>query len=44
MLAIIPTVLVVSWLLGFIAFHVSSEIIHLLLICAVISFTHRRCA
>jgi Family of unknown function (DUF5670) len=38
MLAIIAAVLVVLWLLGFLAFHVSSEIIHLLLICAVISF------
>ena len=37
MLAIIAAVLVVLWLLGFLAFHVSSGLIHLLLICAVIS-------
>jgi fatty acid desaturase len=38
MLAIIAAVLVVLWLLGFLAFHISSGLIHLLLICAVISF------
>jgi hypothetical protein len=37
MLAIIAAVLVL-WVLGFLAFHVSSGLIHLLLICAVISF------
>jgi Family of unknown function (DUF5670) len=37
MLAIIAAVLVVLWLLGFLAFHVSSGFIHLLLILAVIS-------
>jgi len=37
MLAIIAAVLVILWLLGFLAFHVSSGIIHLLLILAVIS-------
>jgi Family of unknown function (DUF5670) len=37
MLAIIAAVLVVMWLLGFLAFHVSSGLIHILLILAVIS-------
>src|SRR4030095_4488502 len=37
MLAIIAAVLVVLWLLGFLAFHVSSGFIHLLLILAVLS-------
>jgi len=38
MLAIIAAVLVVLWPLGFLAFPVSSGLIHILLICAVISF------
>jgi hypothetical protein len=37
MLAIIAAVLVALWLLGFLAFHVSSGLIHLLLILAIIS-------
>ena len=37
MLAIIAAVLVVLWLLGFLAFHVSSGLIHILLVLAVIS-------
>jgi len=37
MLAAIAAVLVVLWLLGFLAFHVSSGLIHILLILAVIS-------
>jgi hypothetical protein len=37
MLAIISGVLLVLWLLGFTAFHVTSGFIHLLLILAVIS-------
>jgi undecaprenyl pyrophosphate phosphatase UppP len=37
MLAIIAAVLVVLWLLGFLAFHVTTGFIHLLLILAVIS-------
>jgi Family of unknown function (DUF5670) len=37
MLAIIGVVLLVMWLLGFIAFHVTSGVIHLLLILAVVS-------
>jgi len=37
MLAIIAAVLVVLWLLGFLAFHVTTGFIHLLLIVAVIS-------
>jgi hypothetical protein len=35
--AIIGVVLLVMWLLGFIAFHVTSGVIHLLLILAVVS-------
>jgi hypothetical protein len=37
MLAAIAGVLLVLWLLGFLAFHVSSGFIHILLILAVIS-------
>jgi hypothetical protein len=37
MLAIIAAVLVVLWLLGFTAFHVTSGFIHILLVLAVIS-------
>ncbi len=37
MLATIAAVLVVMWLLGFFALHVSSFLIHLLLLFAVIS-------
>jgi hypothetical protein len=37
MLAIIAAVLVVMWLLGFFALHISSFLIHILLIVAVIS-------
>jgi Family of unknown function (DUF5670) len=37
MLAILAAVLVVLWLLGFLAFHVSSGLIHIVLILAVIS-------
>ena len=37
MLAIIAAVLVILWLLGFLAFHVTTGFIHLLLILAVIS-------
>lgn len=36
-LALIGLVLLVLWLLGFIAFHVSSGVIHILLVLAVIS-------
>ena len=36
MLAIIAAVLVVLWLLGFLAFHVAGGLIHLLLVVAVI--------
>lgn len=38
MLAIIAVVLVVLWLLGFLAFHVAGGLIHLLLIVAVVMF------
>jgi len=37
MLAILAAVLVVLWLLGFLAFHISSGLIHIVLILAVIS-------
>ena len=37
MLAIIAGVLLVLWLLGFTAFHVTSGVIHILLVLAVIS-------
>jgi Family of unknown function (DUF5670) len=37
MLAMIGAVLIVLWLLGFIAFHVTSGAIHILLVLAVIS-------
>ena len=36
MLGIIAAVLVVLWLLGFLAFHVSSALIHVLLLIAVV--------
>jgi hypothetical protein len=38
MLGIIAAVLVVLWLLGFVAFHVSAGFIHILLVLAVIMF------
>ena len=37
MLAILAAVLLLLWLLGFLAFHVSSGLIHILLVLAVIS-------
>ena len=37
MLALIGLVLLVMWLLGFVAFHVTSGVIHILLVLAVIS-------
>jgi energy-converting hydrogenase Eha subunit G len=37
MLAAIAGILLVLWLLGFLAFHVSSAFIHILLLLAVIS-------
>jgi hypothetical protein len=37
MLAIIAAVLLIMWLLGFTAFHVTSGLIHILLVLAVIS-------
>jgi bacteriorhodopsin len=36
MLAIIATVLIVLWLLGFLAFHVSSGFIHILLVIGIV--------
>jgi hypothetical protein len=38
MLAIIGAVLLVAWLLGFLAFHVTVGVIHILLILALVSF------
>ncbi len=37
MLALIGLVLLVMWLLGFVAFHVSTGVIHILLVLAIIS-------
>ena len=37
MLALIGLVLLVMWLLGFVAFHVTSGVIHVLLILALVS-------
>ena len=37
MLALLGLVLLVLWLLGFVAFHVSSGVIHILLVLALIS-------
>jgi hypothetical protein len=37
MLAMIGLVLLVMWLLGFVAFHVTSGVIHILLVLAIIS-------
>lgn len=37
MLALIGLVLIVLWLMGFLAFHVTSGMIHLLLVLALIS-------
>ncbi len=36
MFAIIATVLIVLWLLGFLAFHVSSGLIHVLLVIGMV--------
>jgi hypothetical protein len=38
MLATIAAVLIVLWLLGFLAFHVSSSLIHVLLVVGLIVF------
>lgn len=37
MLALIGLVLLVMWLLGFVAFHVTTGVIHILLVLAIIS-------
>ncbi len=37
MLALLGLVLLVMWLLGFVAFHVTTGVIHILLVLAVIS-------
>ena len=36
MLALIATVLIVLWLLGFFAFHVSAGVVHVLLIIGIV--------
>jgi hypothetical protein len=36
MLALIATVLIVLWLLGFFAFHVSAGVVHILLIIGIV--------
>ena len=36
MLALIATVLIVLWLLGFFAFHVSTGVVHVLLIIGIV--------
>jgi uncharacterized protein DUF5670 len=38
MLGIIAAVLIVRWLLGFLAFHVSSSAIHVLLVIGIVLF------
>ncbi|MDQ6609029.1 MAG: lmo0937 family membrane protein [Bacteroidota bacterium] len=38
LLYIIAVILVIAWLLGYFAFHVSSGLIHILLVAAVIIF------
>ena len=38
MLLAIGVILLIAWLLGFIAFHVTSGLIHLVLVLAVIAF------
>jgi hypothetical protein len=38
MLAIIAAILLVLWLLGFLAFHVAGGLIHILLVVAIIVF------
>jgi hypothetical protein len=38
MLAIIGVVLLVLWLLGFLAFHVASGLIHILVVAAIVMF------
>jgi hypothetical protein len=38
MLAIIAAILIVLWLLGFLAFHVGGALIHILLVIAIIVF------
>lgn len=38
MLAIIAAILLVLWLLGFLAFHVAGPLIHILLVIAIIVF------
>ena len=36
MLAIIATILIVLWLLGFLAFHISTGLIHVLLVIGIV--------
>jgi Family of unknown function (DUF5670) len=48
MLGIIAAVLIVLWLLGFLAFHVSSSVVHVLLVIGIamlfVHFFRRRAA
>ncbi len=37
MLALIATVLIVLWLLGFFAFHISTGVVHVLLIIGIVT-------
>ena len=41
MLWALAAILVILWLLGFIVFHVTSAVIHLLLVAAVIAIAYR---
>jgi hypothetical protein len=38
MLMILAVILLIAWLLGFVVFHVSSALIHLLIIIAIVMF------
>ena len=38
MFAMLAVFLIVAWLLGFVVFHVSGSLIHLLLVVALVSF------
>lgn len=38
MLAVLGVILLVAWLLGFVVFHVSSALIHVVLVVAIIMF------
>jgi hypothetical protein len=38
MLLVLAVILLVAWLMGFVAFHVASGLIHILLLIALVSF------